>query len=113
MVIKPSILSQEPMSNLEVHDALKKLQKERGELNYRANKTFEFLKQLSLNKKKEEKELYDKIMALDIPRVKDMHVKKILDLMPSTEQELDVIFYGGTISINKESKKKIINALKG
>jgi DNA-directed RNA polymerase subunit F len=112
MVIKPKILSQEPLSMTEVLDELKKLEKKKGELNYRANKTYDYLKQMNPLKKKDAKELFDKIMALGIPRLKEQHAKKIIDIMPKTEQELSIMFYGGTTTITKDSIKKILDVLK-
>ncbi|MEM4755999.1 MAG: hypothetical protein QW594_02605 [Candidatus Woesearchaeota archaeon] len=111
MATKPTILYQEPLTLSETKEILKKLEKEKGQLNYRANKTYEFLKSLKILPKKDADELFVKLNKAEIPRLKDHHIKKIIDLMPTTEQELDIIFYGATISISKESKKKIRDIL--
>ncbi len=110
MVIKPEVISQEPMTLGEVKEVLKKHEKD-GELNYRAGKTYEFIKAMKLLSRKDSDKAFKELTDLDIPRLKDVHIKKLIELLPTTEQEIDIIFYGATITVNKDNKKKILAAL--
>ena len=50
-------------------------------------------------------------MKLSIPRLKEQHMHKIMDIMPTTLNELKVVLQGYTITLNNESMKKIIDAI--
>ena len=101
------ILSEKPINMVQVREELQKIQKREKELNYRANKTFEYLKSFVKLNAKEAEEIYDKIQKLNIPRLKDMHIHKIIDLMPAKPEELKVILQGYTITVTQENMKKI------
>lgn len=88
---------------------LEKIRKRDGELNFRANKTEEYLNQISLHKNTDA--LFGKIMQLDIPRLKEQHIHKIIDIMPATLNELKVVLQGYTVTINNESAKKIVDVI--
>lgn len=100
------ILSEVPISMKELKEELENIKKRDKELNFRANKAEEYLNHFSPIKK--EKELEQEITKLDVPRLKDVHIKKIVDLMPGSVDELKIILQGYPISINNENLKKII-----
>ena len=105
------IINKEPLSLTEVKSALDKVKKRDEELNFRSNKTLEFIKTLHTLSKKDFKDLYEKIDALQIPRLKDLHIKKIIDLMPINVDDLKMILSGYTITVNNENMKKIVDAV--
>ncbi len=110
-MINVETVSNQPMTMAETRKALEDMKKRDGELNFRANKTYDYLLQFALLDRKHAEELYKKIDALNVPRLKPEHIVKIVDLLPSSVDDLNVILQGYTITINNENKKKIVAAV--
>jgi len=103
------ILSETPMSAAQLREELKKIKQKDKELNYRAAKTEEHLDHIEAQK--DTKPLFEKLSKLDIQRLREQHINKIIDIMPTTIKDLKVILQGYTISINNENMKKIVDAV--
>ncbi len=108
---KPKVLSEEPMSIPEVKAALGKIKERDKELTFRGNKTEDYVNQFSSLPEKKASELAAKIEGLKIPRLKDIHVKKIVDIMPKTAKEVKVVLQGYTITVKQEHLKKIADVV--
>lgn len=108
---KVTILNEQPMSMAEVKDELGKIMKKKEELNFRANKTYDYLKEFSKLSNAKAKELREKIEALNIPRLKDEHIVKIVDTMPKAAEEVKVLLSGYTITISQDNAKKIADVV--
>ncbi|MBR9676133.1 hypothetical protein GOV05_03935 [Candidatus Woesearchaeota archaeon] len=108
----PEIISEEPISMFEVKKRLESIKKSSGELNFRAQKTLDYLNQNTIIKeKKKVEEVYKKVEGLEIPRLKDSHIIKIVDTMPQSVEELKGILSAYTVSVTNENLKKIIGVL--
>ena len=103
------IVLETPINIYTLKKELERIKKRDGELNFRANKTEEYLNQVA--SAKDADELFSKLTKLDIPRLKEQHINKIIDIAPRTVSELKVILQAYTISINNESMKKIVDAI--
>ena len=103
------IVSETPINVYQLKKELERIRKRDNELNFRANKTEEYLNQVTAFKNAEE--LFDKIMHLNIPRLREQHIHKIIDIAPTTLNELKVVLQGYTITLNNESMKKIVDAI--
>jgi len=103
------IVSETPMNMYQLKKELEKIRKRDNELNFRANRTEEYLQQVLTLKNTDE--LFDKIMKLNIPRLKEQHVHKIIDIAPTTMNELKVILQSYTITVNNDAMKKIVDTL--
>lgn len=110
--MKPKIISEEPMTMAEVKAELSK-NKKAGELNFRANKTDEYLSQFVSISLKDAEELKKKLEKLGVSRLKPEHITKIIDVLPTTAEDLKSLLSGYTITINSENATKIVNAVKG
>lgn len=106
-MIDPQILGEKPLMGVEVKEELEKTKKTDKELSFRAKKTEEYLNQMLQLKPEKAKELASKLEGLNIPRLKDMHIKKIVDIIPKTVDELKVIIQAYPISVSNENMKKI------
>jgi DNA-directed RNA polymerase subunit F len=108
---KPIILSEEPITMAQLKEELKITKEKEKELNFRANKTEEYLnKFVQLDAKKAE-ELKQKLEGLKISRLKPEMIVKIIDLLPKTVDELKVILQGYVVSVSKDDAKKIVKAV--
>lgn len=81
------------------------------ELSFRAAKVEEYLNDFVKIKGDQAKELFDKIMALSVPRLKDVHAAKIVDLLPRSVEELKLLLQGYTITVSKEHMESIAAAV--
>ncbi len=108
---KPQIVEEAALNIVEVKEILKKIKERDEELNFRAQKTAEYLSALSTIKPKQAKELKDKLIKLEIPRVREIHVQKIIDIMPKTQDGVKTLFLGLNISITADNVKKIADAV--
>ncbi len=104
---KPSVVSEAPISMVTLKGELDRIEKRDGELNIRTQRTQEYLSQFVTLSEKEAQELFDKINKLEIPRMKDFHIHKIIDLMPSNTDDVKTILQGYTITVKQENLKKI------
>jgi len=110
---KPDIIEMNPITESEMLDELKKIKKRDGELNFRANKSDDFLNHFKLLKKSDIKEMYSKFDELDINRLKPEHIVKIIDLLPSSEEDLKLVLSGFNLTLPKDSLTKILDVVKG
>ena len=110
-MVKPTILEETPMNVVEVKDELAKIEKRDKELTFRANKTKEYLNSVVTMKTKESKELYKKLEDLNIPRMKDIHIHKIIDVLPASVEELKTIVQSFTLTVNQDNLKKIVKVV--
>lgn len=99
------ILGETPLSMAEMKEELDKIKKRDKELNFRSQRTDEYLQQFVENKKAIE--LKKKLMDLNIPRLRDLHMCKIIDVMPLTQNDLRAVLQGYSVTISNESMKKI------
>ena len=103
------IVSEVPMDAYQLKKELERIKKRDKELDFRAAKTEEYLNQVAPYSNADQ--LFDKLMKLEIPRLKEAHVHKIIDIMPSTAKDLKVILQGYTLTVNNDSIKKIVDAI--
>ncbi len=106
------ILEEKPITMTELKEELEKIKKKNKELNFRANKTQEYLSQFSKYDYNKAKELIDKINKLNIPRLKEEYIAKIVDILPTTLDDLKSLLQGYTVTIKNENMKKIVEVVK-
>ena len=97
------------MSTYQLKEELEKIKKRDGELNFRAAKAEEHL--ISIGSPKNRDQIFEKISKLNISRLREQHIRKIIDIIPATIKDLKVVVQGYTVSLNNESLKKIIDIL--
>ncbi len=93
----------EPLSMAEATDHLKGSRDEGKEM-------LSFIKKFSKLKAKEAKELRIKIRSLDLIKLDDKHISKIIDVLPENSEELNKIFVG--IGLDEDETKKILDTVK-
>ena len=104
------IVAENPISMYELKAELEKIKKRDKELNFRSARTEEYLNQVAALSKKPS-DLYEKLAKLDVPRLKESHLKKIIDIMPKTVNDLKVVLQGYTVSVSSENIKKIVDII--
>ena len=109
---RPDVVEEKEISMYELKTEIAKIKKRDEELNFRVQKTEEYLNTFATLKQKEAKELADKITALNIPRMSDKVLYKIVDILPKTVDELKVVLQGYTMTVNNDNMKKIVSTVK-
>ncbi len=69
-----------------------------------------FVKKFIILKPGKAKELREKIEALDLLKVREEHISKIIDIMPETSEELNKIF--NDMSLDEDETKKLLETIK-
>jgi len=106
------ILNEVPITMAELKERLEDIKKRDKELNAKAQKTHNYLTKFVDIKVNEANKLKESIIKLNIPRLKDRHIVKIIDLMPKDLESLKLIFSTENITIKQEDIQKILNELK-
>ena len=55
--------------------------------------------------------IFEKVSKLEIPRLKEQHIHKIIDIMPATIKDLKFAMQGYTISLSNENMKKVVDVV--
>ena len=108
---KPEIIQETPVSMADLKDEIAKIKKKSEKLNFRAEKTEEYLNQFTKLSKNKATELKEKIEKLKIPRLKEEHIIKLIDLMPKSAEEVKSILHGYTVTVTNENLKKIADCI--
>ncbi|MBT4174690.1 hypothetical protein HOC80_02265 [archaeon] len=104
------VLDEKPVNFTDLKEMLAKLDKDK-ELSYRGEKTKEYLSNFTPLTAKEAQGFSKKIEGLDIPRLKDRHITKIMDVLPKDLDSLKALFSGETITIKDEDLKRILDVI--
>jgi DNA-directed RNA polymerase subunit F len=110
-VAGPEVLEKKSMNMSSLKEELAEIKKRDGELSFRGAKTEEYVTEFVSLKPKQAEELYKKIEALNIPRLKDSYINKIIDMLPASIPELKVVMQGYALPITNENLKKIVDAV--
>ena len=106
------VLNETPLTMAELKDKLEDIKKRDKELNERAQKTQDYLNKFVKLKEKEALKLKDEVTNLKIPRLKDKHIIKIIDIIPKDMDSLKLIFSAENITIKQEDLQRILDTIK-
>ena len=109
---KPEILEKVPMNIVALKSELAAIKIRDGELTFRGNKSEEYLNDFARLSKKDALELEKKLNDLEIARLKNNFVQKIIDLLPASLAELKVVLQGSTLTVSNADQEKIMVVVK-
>lgn len=104
------VIEEKEISLSEVKEKLNKVKKKR-ELGVRAIKTEEYLNHFDILKADRVKEIKKAFEDADIPRLKERHINRLIDLIPEDADSVKVILSGENLTIKPEHIKKIVEVL--
>ncbi|MAG20108.1 hypothetical protein CL618_01615 [archaeon] len=102
------IIEENPIEMLKVKQILSK----KKELSEREGKVKEYIDVFGKLDVKKSAELRKKLNSLEISRLKDRHITKIIDLLPEDVDDLKVLMAGEPLSLKQEDIKKIVDVVK-
>jgi len=106
------VMSEKPIGAFDLVNELKEIKKKSKELSPKAQKTLDYLNAMGFIDSKKAKGLWDKIVELNIPRLKERHIIKILEIMPEDMDSMKMVFSGENITIKQEDLNRILSLLK-
>ena len=106
------ILEEKPMNVVELSVEIAKIKKREEEVNFRVGKVEEFLGFFLKLKPADAKAMQAELEKLNIPRLRDVHIHKLIDLMPATADDVKMVLEGYTITITKANCEQIAEVLK-
>ncbi len=104
----PQIVESEPLALVDVKAILDEIEKRDKELNYLSNKAKEYIDQfvkLTLNQKKE---LVKKLVDINLTRLKEEHIAKIVDFLPRNDDELKAVLQGFHLNMPKKDTDSVL-----
>ena len=105
------VISVEPISNIEVFNEIDKKAKD-SELTYREEKTHEYIKKFTNLKITNFKKAVAELKELEISRLEDEQIIKIVELMPKNGTELRAIVSHSGVVLIDENVTKVLDVLK-
>ena len=106
------LVNETPLTMAELKENLEEIKKRDKELNDRASRTYDYLNKSVNLKTKEAIKLKQEIIKLEIPRLKEKHIIKMVDILPKDIESLKLIFASENITIKQEDLQRILETLK-
>jgi len=105
------VISQTPINSSQLKAEMDVIKKRDETLGFRAQKTVDYLESMGPLPEKKAEELYKKLEALSVPRLRDVHFHKIIDIMPRSSNEVKTVLQGYNVTVSAESCKKIADVV--
>ncbi len=106
------ILKETPVCCADIKENLEAIKKKEKELNFRAQKTEDYLQSMNLISSKKAQELYGKLDKVGVARLRDVHLVKLIDTMPTTDADVKVVLSGyAGLTVKKDELKKIADII--
>ena len=102
------IIEEKPINLSQLKEEIKTITKRDEELGFRTAKVLGQLEVVKIIKEKEAEEMFAKLEKLNVPRMKDIHINKIIDLLPSSMIELKNIVSGYALTVTNDNLEKIL-----
>ncbi len=112
-MVSPQFVEEHTVPIATVKRLLEDIEKRDGELSYRSAKSKEFIETFhSTVSEIKSEDLKKKLLGLDLVRLKEEHITKIVDFSPQTVQELKVVLQAYPLSLPKKDQESIVAAVK-
>lgn len=105
------VISQTPMNASQLKTQMDVIKKRDETLGFRAQKTVDYLESVESLDEKKADELFKKLEALAVPRLRDVHFHKLIDIMPKSANEVKTVLQGYNVTVSAESCKKIADVV--
>ena len=112
-MVSPEFIEEKPINISDLKEIIDSIVKRDTELNFRTNKTKEFLEhfQPTLGKDKID-ELQKKLGNLKLTRLKEEHIIQISNFLPTTLLDLKIVLMAYPLSLPKKDQEAIIKTVK-
>lgn len=111
-MVNPTIVEEKVMNLVDVKEAVKAIEKRDKEMGFLSQKTKEYLDAFVDISKKDKNALEEGLKGLNLTRLKDEHIAKIIDFLPQSEDELKAVLQAYPLTLPKKDKQAIIDEVK-
>ena len=108
-MVNPQFVEEKPLSFADVKVILTALEKRDIEFNYLSKKSKDYLEAFPPTEKREE--LHQKLMGLNLTRLKEEHLMKIIDFLPRTVNDLKIVLSAYPLSLPKKDQESIVQVI--
>ncbi len=108
----PQFIEEKPISLVDVKESLREIEKRDKELNFLSKKVKEYLDAFVILSPEKKEKLHKKLISLELIRLKEEHIAKIIDFLPKNIEELRVVMQAYPLSLPKKDQESIVNAVK-
>jgi DNA-directed RNA polymerase subunit F len=105
------IISEAPTNSSEVKKVLEQVREKDKELGFRAQRCLDHLESTGTLSAKKAKDLEEALSKLEIPRMKEQHIHKLIDVLPKTPEDVKLILQGYALTVTNENCKKIADTI--
>ncbi|MBI2565183.1 hypothetical protein HYV79_04330 [Candidatus Woesearchaeota archaeon] len=106
------VVSETAKNIVEVKELLEKLKQHQGELNFRAQKTLDYVQSVASINVKQAGELKSDLENLKISRLKEANVQTLVSLTPKTVEDVKAVAQSFSVNLSQDAMKKIVDAVK-
>jgi DNA-directed RNA polymerase subunit F len=106
------IINEKPLTLAETKELIEKIEKRDKEISTRTQKTKEYVNKFAKLSIKEVNELKTKLLNLNLTRLKEKAIAKIIDIYPKDLDSLRTILTSENLTLKQEDLQKIIECLK-
>ncbi len=107
------VINETPLALYELKEKLADIKKRDKELSFRGKKGEDYLNVVVKTKEKKLSELKEQLTRLEISRLKQIQIIKIVDVLPKDIDSLKIIFSGeSTTTLKQEDMARILDTVK-
>ena len=110
-MVSPQLIEEQSLSLVDVQVALKAVEKRDTELNFLSTKTKEYVAAFVRLTPEQQGKLEKKLQELALTRLKTEHIRKILDFLPTTTNDLKVVLQAYPLTMPKKDQESIVAAV--
>jgi DNA-directed RNA polymerase subunit F len=111
-MVSPQLIEEQAIPLAEVKEYVKEIEKRQAELDYRPAKTKEYVGLFTLLTTEQKDALKKELEGLNILRLKDPQMVKIIDFLPTTVDDVRILLQGYPVSISKKDMERIVEVVK-
>ena len=109
--MKFKIITEAPLGMYDMKEELSEIKARDKELSFRAQKTADYLDQMVTLSHSAAKSLATALTKLEVPRLKEQHILKLVDVLPTTSKDVKTVLQGYAITVTNENLKKIADTI--
>jgi len=106
------IIDEKSIALIDMRKILDEIKKRDKELNFRAKKTEDYINSIVKVKDKKAEDLKADLDTLNITRLKQNHIVKIIDILPQDIDSLKMIISSDNVTLKQEDLDQILSTIK-
>lgn len=107
----PQFIEEKSLCMVDIKETLTDIEKRDSQLNYLSNKVKEYLDLFITLSPKKKEELHTKLTELNLTRLREDHITKILDFLPRTVNDLKIVLQAYPLSMPKKDQESIVQVI--